>query len=279
MHAAIAIPGNSRTILTHVFGRGLEDDRYVVEGFQAMANGDIRRQPGDEPAQKGRRKARRTIASLKAVQQMRPERNEIIICTGLRIRGDVQYWGGSRRDFSATASRSAERRPHGTSSRAQALCRAAGSRTLHPMRGTDLRRRRALRPVRRAGDLPQIAGAEERRRPPALSPPSRAGTVHRLRTAVAGSRAPTDRMSARTTSAGCRSIRRATPWWRSTPAKTTAPGTVGRRSPCASPSRGCRSTRWRCWSTSRRCKHSRRGERPSPAFSPDSATALRCAVH
>ena len=58
-----------------------------------MANGDIRRRPGDEPAQKGRRKARRTIASLKAVQQMRPERNEIIICTGLRIRGGVQYWG------------------------------------------------------------------------------------------------------------------------------------------------------------------------------------------
>ena len=52
MHAAIAVPGNSRTILTHVFGCGLEDDRYVVERFQAMANGDIRRSSGDEgPAQ------------------------------------------------------------------------------------------------------------------------------------------------------------------------------------------------------------------------------------
>ena len=30
MHAAIAVPGNSRTILPHLFGRGLEDDRYVV---------------------------------------------------------------------------------------------------------------------------------------------------------------------------------------------------------------------------------------------------------
>ena len=43
MHAAIAVPGNSRTILTLMFGRGLEDDRYVVERFQTTANGDIRR--------------------------------------------------------------------------------------------------------------------------------------------------------------------------------------------------------------------------------------------
>ena len=39
MHAAIAVPGNSRTILTHLFGRGFKDDRYVVEraAFQAAA--------------------------------------------------------------------------------------------------------------------------------------------------------------------------------------------------------------------------------------------------
>ena len=93
MHAAIAVPGNSRTILTHVFGRGLEDDRYVVERFQAMANGDIRRSSGDEPATKGRRKGQHMIASLKAVREMRPAPTEIIVCTGLRIRGGVQYWG------------------------------------------------------------------------------------------------------------------------------------------------------------------------------------------
>ena len=93
MHAAIAVPGNSRTILTHVFGRGLEDDRYVVERFHAMANGDVRRQPGDEPAKQGRRKRQHTIASLKAVREMRPAPTEIIVCTGLRIRGGVQYWG------------------------------------------------------------------------------------------------------------------------------------------------------------------------------------------
>ena len=47
MHAAIAVPGSASTILTHVFGRGLADERYVVERFQAMADGDIRRCPGD----------------------------------------------------------------------------------------------------------------------------------------------------------------------------------------------------------------------------------------
>ena len=93
MHAAIAVPGNSRTILTHVFGHGLEDDRNVVERFRAMADGDIRRMPGGEPARKGRCKAKRTIASLKVVRQMRPARTEIIICTGLRIKGGVQPWG------------------------------------------------------------------------------------------------------------------------------------------------------------------------------------------
>ena len=49
---------------------------------------------GDEPAKKGRRKAKRTTASLKAVKETRPARNEIIVCTGLRIKGSgIQYWG------------------------------------------------------------------------------------------------------------------------------------------------------------------------------------------
>ena len=93
MHAAIAVPGNSRTILTHLFGRGLEDDRYMVERFQSMADGEIRRRPGGEPPAKGRRKVKGEIVSLKAVRAMRPARNEIIVCTGMRIEGGVQYWG------------------------------------------------------------------------------------------------------------------------------------------------------------------------------------------
>ena len=31
-----------------MFGGGLADERYVVERFQAMADGDIRRAPGDQ---------------------------------------------------------------------------------------------------------------------------------------------------------------------------------------------------------------------------------------
>ena len=45
------------------------------------------------PATKGRRKGQYTLASLKAVREMRPAPTEIIVCTGLRIRGGVQYWG------------------------------------------------------------------------------------------------------------------------------------------------------------------------------------------
>ena len=93
MHAAITVPGNASTILTHLFGGGLDDDRYVVERFQAMADGDIRRMRGEESAKRKGREAKRTVATRKAVQQMRPARTEIIICTGLRIKSSVQLWG------------------------------------------------------------------------------------------------------------------------------------------------------------------------------------------
>ena len=94
MNTAMAMPGNTAsTFLTHFFGSGLEDERYVVERFQAMADGNIRRMPGGEPAKKGR-KAKRTIASLKAVKEMRPARTEIIVCTALNLKNSgVQFWG------------------------------------------------------------------------------------------------------------------------------------------------------------------------------------------
>ena len=93
MHATITLPGVWRTFLTHMGVRGFEDDRYVVERFQAMADGDIRRVAREAPAaNKGGRKAKRTFATLKAVRALRPERNEIIICTGPRIKGaGVRY--------------------------------------------------------------------------------------------------------------------------------------------------------------------------------------------
>ena len=50
-------PGNASTFLTHLFGQGLDDDRYVVERFQSMADGDIRPLRTGGPRTKGRRKA------------------------------------------------------------------------------------------------------------------------------------------------------------------------------------------------------------------------------
>ena len=95
MTAAMAMPGNTaNTFLVHFFGGGLEgDDRFVVERFRAMACGDIRPVRPEAANAKGRRKAKRATATLKEVVAMRPERAEIIICTGLRTRGGVQKWG------------------------------------------------------------------------------------------------------------------------------------------------------------------------------------------
>ena len=91
MSAAIAMPGNTAaTFLIHFFGPGLADDRYAVEKFRALADGDIRRCPDPAPA---RGKAGYATATLKAVREMRPARTEIIVCTGLKTRGGVQIWG------------------------------------------------------------------------------------------------------------------------------------------------------------------------------------------
>ena len=72
MSTAIAMPGNSAsTFLTHFFGSGLADDRYVVERFKAHADGDIRPWPGEAPAKK-RRRAKRVTATLTRGQGASP---------------------------------------------------------------------------------------------------------------------------------------------------------------------------------------------------------------
>ena len=88
--------GNAYTFLTHLFGRGLEDERYAVERFKSMDDGDIRPLPAGGPAGKSLRGARRETASRRAVRQMRPARDEIIVCTALNLKASgVQYWGGT----------------------------------------------------------------------------------------------------------------------------------------------------------------------------------------
>jgi len=86
---------NAHTFLVHVFGRGLDGDRYVVERFRSRPDGQIHPVEAEQPkGRKGGRKSRRTIASASEVKKLRPERDEIIICTALNLKASgVQIWG------------------------------------------------------------------------------------------------------------------------------------------------------------------------------------------
>ena len=94
MQMATTLRRSTHTFLTHLFGPGLNDDRYLVERFQSRADGDIRPRHRPGASKKSRGKAAREIVSLSTVRRMRPERNEIIICTGVNCSNlGVQYWG------------------------------------------------------------------------------------------------------------------------------------------------------------------------------------------
>ena len=94
MQATIAPRGDAQTFLTHFGGGGLDDERYVIQRFVSRADGDIVPVRADESGPKGRRGARVAIVPLKAVEKMRPARDEIIIATGVKRRGSgVQMWG------------------------------------------------------------------------------------------------------------------------------------------------------------------------------------------
>ena len=86
MSTHVDIRAPTTTFLTHFFGGGLIDrgECYVVERFRAMSNGEIRR-AGEPPKPE--------VASVDAVQELRPAYNEIIVCTGLGTRSGIQYWG------------------------------------------------------------------------------------------------------------------------------------------------------------------------------------------
>ena len=96
MHTVQTHPGNASTFLTHLFGQGFDDDRYVVERFRSMADGDIRPLRNGSTRAKNRREATGRILSRQAVRKMRPARDEIIIATGTNLRNSgVQLWGES----------------------------------------------------------------------------------------------------------------------------------------------------------------------------------------
>ena len=91
----VTAPGASaRTFLIHMFKLGLDDNRYVVERYKSTFDGEIVRWPCKGKSKTG--KQPRQVMSLSAVQRMRPERDEIIVCTGLKIAGSgIQYWGSA----------------------------------------------------------------------------------------------------------------------------------------------------------------------------------------
>ncbi len=94
MQTIEALQGGARTYLVHNFGNGLDgEDRFVVERFRALIDGDIRPIQPEAPKTKGQRKAKRMVVSREEAEAMRPARTEIIICTGLCARGGRQYWG------------------------------------------------------------------------------------------------------------------------------------------------------------------------------------------
>ena len=78
------------TFLTHLFTRGLADERYEVKRYRS-AGGDIR---PVAPGETGKCKGKRVTASRRAVREMRPGRDELIVCTGLKVPGSgLQLWG------------------------------------------------------------------------------------------------------------------------------------------------------------------------------------------
>ena len=86
---------NAHTFLIHVFGRGLDGERYVVERFRSRPDGQIDPVEAEQPkAKRGGHKPRRTIVSASEVKTMRPERDEIIVCTALDLKASgLQMWG------------------------------------------------------------------------------------------------------------------------------------------------------------------------------------------
>ena len=86
------IRSTARTFLVHFFGRGLDAKRYVVERFRTTVDGEIKPYSANGRSESSRKQPRK-VMSLRAVQRLRPERNEIIIATGVELAGGVQYFG------------------------------------------------------------------------------------------------------------------------------------------------------------------------------------------
>ena len=91
MQTARTIQRTATTYLVHLFGGGLDrDDRFVVERYRSMADGEI--EPVDDEQRKDGCKQRK-IVSRRTVQRLRPKRNEIIIATAVSRDAGIQIYG------------------------------------------------------------------------------------------------------------------------------------------------------------------------------------------
>ena len=81
----------ANTFLTHLLSRGLADERYEVRRYKSSGGGELKPLSS---AEKGGRRSKRVTASRRAVREMRPARDELIVCTGLKVPGSgLQLWG------------------------------------------------------------------------------------------------------------------------------------------------------------------------------------------
>ena len=55
---------NAETYLVHLFGRGLDGERYVVERYRSLASGEIRPVQAEEPKTGGRRRRKGDLGRL-----------------------------------------------------------------------------------------------------------------------------------------------------------------------------------------------------------------------
>ena len=84
---------SAHTFLIHIFGRGLDGERYAIERFRARPDGQIHSVGAGQPKIKGRT-PKRTIVSAAEVGKFRPDRDEIIVCTALDLKASgLQFWG------------------------------------------------------------------------------------------------------------------------------------------------------------------------------------------
>ena len=68
---------NAHTFRTNLFGRGLNDDRFRVQRFQSMSDGEICPRRCNGPSKKVRGKVSGEIVSLRTFQRIRPARDEL----------------------------------------------------------------------------------------------------------------------------------------------------------------------------------------------------------